>query len=261
MSVKNNELFEESTSSTQSTQNSESLNQEILMTLNSVSSRLSSMESRMDRTEEQLQGRLEGEPMTSSGRATSDMVSEQEESDAEDDAIIPSAQMLKGSRHIQEAVEQRPKELTTLNEKGTFKSQRGGNEHIFVKCQVPWPQNNVLSGTAKNRVSYDSLTVYQWVCGLCNIISEEKNVKTKNCMLDYVTEIMEDAQDFGWASAKGAHALLLCRMEEGKINWHMTAIDQIRRAHAQKVVINPSSQGKKSQSNAQGTPCNFFQSW
>ena len=36
-------------------------------------------------------------------------------------------------------------------------------------------------------------------------------------------------------------------------------IDQIRRAHAQKVVTNPSSQGKKTQSNAQGTPCKFFQ--
>ena len=138
---KNNELLEESTSNTQSTQNSESLNQEILMALNSVSSRLSSMENRMDRMEEQLQGRLERESTTSSGSAASDRVSDQEKRDAEDGAIIPSAQMLKGSRYIQEAVDQRLKELTTLNEKGMFKSQRGGNEQIFVKRQVPWPQN------------------------------------------------------------------------------------------------------------------------
>ena len=38
-------------------------------------------------------------------------------------------------------------------------------------------------------------------------------------MLDYIAEIMEDAQDFGWASAKG-----VCRMEEGKVEWHMTEI-------------------------------------
>ena len=107
------------------------------MALNSVSSRLSSMESRMDRMEEQLQGRLERESTTSSGSAASDRVSDQEKRDAEDGAIIPSAQMLKGSRYIQEAVDQRLKELTTLNEKGTFKSQRGGNEQIFVKRQVP----------------------------------------------------------------------------------------------------------------------------
>ena len=105
---------------------------------------------------------------------------------------------------------------------------------LLAKHQVPWPQNYILSDTAKNRVSYDSLSIFQCVCGLCNIIREETNVKTKNFMLDYMTEIMEDAQDFGWASAKGAHALLLCRMEEGKVEWHMTEkIDRIRRAHAQ----------------------------
>ena len=79
-------------------------------------------------------------------------------------------------------------------------------------------------------------------------------------MLDYMTEIMEDAQDFGWASAKGAHALLLCHMEEGKVEWHMTEkIDRIRRAPVQKVVSTSSSQGKKAHNTVQGTPYKFFQ--
>ena len=41
-------------------------------------------------------------------------------------------------------------------------------------------------------------------------------------MLEYLTDIMEGAQDFGWASAKGAHALILCKMEEDKVDWTMT---------------------------------------
>ena len=176
---KSTNSLEVSTSSTHSVQNSDNLSQEILMALNSVSSRLSSMEQRMDRTEEWLQGGCQQAPSTSSERATVDMVSDQEDSDAENDAIIPSAHMLKRSKQIQEAVDQRLKELITLNDKGTFKSQRGGQEQIFVKLQVPWPQNYILSGTAKNRVSYDSLSIFQRVCGLCNIIIEEKNVKTK----------------------------------------------------------------------------------
>ena len=45
---------------------------------------------------------------------------------------------------------------------------------------------------------------------------------TKNAMLDYMSELMEDAQDMGWPSAKGAHAVFLCRTEEGKVNWNMT---------------------------------------
>ena len=140
---KGDDALEGSTSSTSSAQNSDNLYQEILMALNSVSSRLSIMEQRMDRTEERLQGTCQQAPSTSSERAAVDMVSDQEESDAEDDTIIPSSHMLKGSKQIQDAMDQRLKELTTLNEKGTFKSQRGVQEQIFVKRQVPWPQNYI----------------------------------------------------------------------------------------------------------------------
>ena len=56
-------------------------------------------------------------------------------------------------------------------------------------------------------------------------------------MLDYVSDIMEDPQKFGWASAKGAHAPILCRMEESKVDWTMTEIiDRLRSAHAQKLL-------------------------
>ena len=48
-------------------------------------------------------------------------------------------------------------------------------------------------------------------------------------MLEYLTEIMEDANDFGWQSAKASHAMLLCRMEDGKVDWSETQkIDRIR---------------------------------
>ena len=58
-------------------------------------------------------------------------------------------------------------------------------------------------------------------------------------MLEYLTDIMEDAQDFGWASAKGGHALILGRMEEGKVNWLMSGkLDHFSRAHAPKIVNN-----------------------
>ena len=87
-----------------------------------------------------------------------------------------------------------------------YKSQRGGKDQVMVKNQVPWPQNYVLAGTSKSRVTYDSLSTFQWMSGFCPIIREESDVKVKNAMLEYMTDIMEDAQDFGWPSAKGAHA-------------------------------------------------------
>ena len=54
-------------------------------------------------------------------------------------------------------------------------------------------------------------------------------------MLDYMSNIMEDSHDFGWQAARASHAILLCKMEENKIDWHETNnIDHVRRVHAQK---------------------------
>ena len=55
-------------------------------------------------------------------------------------------------------------------------------------------------------------------------------------MLDYVIDLLDDATDFSWASAKASHAVLLCRMEQGEIGrWLKTKkIDRVRRAHAQR---------------------------
>ena len=88
---------------------------------------------------------------------------------------------------------------------------------------------------------------------MCTIIREEKQTKVRNAMLEYVSDIMENAQDFGWASAKGAHTLILCKMEEEKFDWSMTEkIDQLRWAHAQKVVVNPSTSQSKKMGDVRG---------
>ena len=53
----------------------------------------------------------------------------------------------------------------------------------------------------------------------------------------YLADLMEDAQDFSWASAKAAHAVAQCRMEDGKLTWKDTqGLDRVRRAHAKKIL-------------------------
>ena len=75
----------------------------------------------------------------------------------------------------------------------------------------------------------------------------------KNAMLDYLSEIIED---FSWQSAK---AVLLCRMEEGKVEWsETTKIDRIRRAHAQRLPFQNVGTGSKSKSEAKSAVCRFF---
>ena len=91
-------------------------------------------------------------------------------------------------------------------------------------------------GNNKSRISFDNLSWCQWVSGFAMIAREESSVDTKNAMLDYLSEIMEDAKDFSWQSAKASHAVLLFRMEEGKVEWsETTKIDRIRRAHTQRL--------------------------
>ena len=219
----------------------DSVNHDILSALTSVSSRLTAIEQRIQKTEDQLQNGV---------ASFSEGVNSPTSMSSHRSPLVDS--------DVEDAVDRQLQELASLNERGMFKSQRGGNEQVTVRHKIPWPQNHILAGTSKSRVTYDSLSTFQWVSGFCAIIKDEKNVNTKNQMLDYMSELMEDAQDFGWASAKGAHAVLLCRMEEGKVNWNMTEkIDRIRRAHAQKV-INVAS--KKLNADSQGVPCKFFQS-
>ena len=70
---------------------------------------------------------------------------------------------------------------------------------------------------------------------------------------------MEDATDFLWQGAKAAHAVLLCEMERGFLQWEDgDRIDRIRRAHAQKhVPTNRSNWGRSE--NRKPWFCKSFQ--
>ena len=88
-----------------------------------------------------------------------------------DQVVIPTLATLQ--EHIQTEVDQRVTKLVDLNESGISKSQRGGNEIVWVKSQVPWPQNFVLGGSNKGRLSYDALNPCQWVAGFAKFAKSE----------------------------------------------------------------------------------------
>ena len=47
-------------------------------------------------------------------------------------------------------------------------------------------------------------------------------------MLTYLVDMKEGATDFSWANVKAAHAVLLCEMERGSVDWFSTQrIDRI----------------------------------
>ena len=53
------------------------------------------------------------------------------------------------------------------------------NEYINVKIKIPWPQNQVLSGSTRSRPSYDQLNVFQWVLGFARIAQDESDLEVK----------------------------------------------------------------------------------
>ena len=110
---------------------------------------------------------------------------------------------------------------------------------MFVRTQVKWPHEFVLSGSSKERISYDQLTMPQRMAGFCCTMREETNQNLRDHMLNYLIDLMDDANDFSWSAAKASHAVLLCRMEQGEVTGYdqVDRIDRIRRANAQKHIL------------------------
>ena len=145
---------------------------------------------------------------------------------------LPTLESVKEDALIQLKVEQRLQGLTDLAKTGTnskLKSQRGSNVEVMVKNRVKWPHEYILSGLNKERVSYDQLSVTQWVAGFGRTMREESNPEIRQHMLDYMISLMDDANDFSWISAKASHAVLLCRMEQGEVKSYadISAIDRM----------------------------------
>ena len=197
------------------------INKQILAELKQLSGRMSKVEEKVDN---QDKGQYNSPKSVKSVASTA---STRSQDNAE--LVLPSLNSLKSSRHLQSQVDQRLQELQAINMQGKFKSQRGGSsETVYCKKEVPWPHNFILSGSSKSRISYDNLSMSQWVSGFGAIIREESNVETKNQMLEYLSDLMDDSHDFGWQSAKAAHAVLLCKMEDNKVEWSETAkIDRV----------------------------------
>ena len=80
---------------------------------------------------------------------------------------------------------------------------------------MAWPQDTVLGGQNHQWVTYNKLSPTQWVQGFTKNMIEENCQHTREHMLYYLANIMNEATDFSWQNAKAAHAVLLYDMEGG----------------------------------------------
>ena len=181
---------------------------------------------------------------------------------------LPQLHTIRQDLLIQAQVEKRLKELAEAEKSGTQKqkSLRGGPVEVLVPNKVKWPHEYVLSGSHKERVSYDQLSIIQWVTGFCRIMRDEQDKTVQNSMLVYLIALFDDANDFSWDTAKASHAVLLCRMEQGEIKNYaqVEQIDRVRRANAQRHISSVSATSqmtgskKYTSKSTKSMPCQYY---
>ena len=178
---------------------------------------------------------------------------------------VPPPDRLRHEINIQEQVQEKLRQLAenAITGKPKIKSQRGGSVEVFVPHRVKWPHEFILAGQNKDRVTYNQLSPIQWMAGFCRTIREKSDIVTKEHMLDYVINLLDDATDFSWASAKASHGVILCRIEQGEIaGWDQTEkIDRVRTAHAQRHLVGQGATQKAQDKGSNGGrvfPCVYY---
>ena len=161
------------------------------------------------------------------------------------DCVIPSMTALRSLADVQERVNTRLQEL----ERAAATSVQGNCHNLSVhdhacnvknschntstygqdcsvksksekKVTVALLQDLAFVGTSRKRPSYEELTMTQWLLGFLRIAEEEMDQIKKQNMYTYLTELMQDAADNSWATAKGAHTVLMYRMQDaGAMIW------------------------------------------
>ena len=117
-----------------------------------------------------------------------------------------------------------------------------------------------MRGVTRQRVTYDQLSLTQFIQGFTRNILDERDNEIREHMLGYLNDLMEDATDFSWGSAKAARAVLLCEMEKGSVSWTNTSqIDHIRCAHIQKHHVGTQNWGKKDSESKKPWFCKSYQ--
>ena len=91
-----------------------------------------------------------------------------------------------------------------------FKSQRGVLEQVTVKCKIMYLQRALKAG------SHMTVSIFHGSSAFAILLKMKLTFRLK--IIDYTSELMEDARELGWVSAKGTHVVLLCSMEESKVS-------------------------------------------
>ena len=143
----------------------------------------------------------------------------------QDELLIPTFNNLQRSEELNARVNKRYAELeqTDTNTQGMSELQSflqlWQSKQKSEKNKVKWPQDYVYVGPQRTKPTYERLNECQWFLGFLKDRQAQKDPNKRENMIAYCVDLMQDAVDFGWQSAKGAHFVLVNRLIEGSADW------------------------------------------
>ena len=107
---------------------------------------------------------------------------------SDDEIKIPELSYIRSSKDIQRQIDRSIAKLSRKQLEGNdmsqkLKSKRGGPVEVAVQKKVAWPHEHILGGQTRQRVTYDQLTMPQFVQGFVKNILDEKNLENREFML------------------------------------------------------------------------------
>ena len=162
----------------------------------------------------------------------------------DDKVLIPSLQALRSTAINQDLVQRRLDELhqqaasqqtgnpsSTLSQ-DTCNKQSNKTKGKKEKVEVVWPQDCAFVGHQCTRLTYEQLNQSQFVLGFLRSVQEENNTLTHSNKIEYLTDLFQDVCDMGLQPAKGAHLVVMSKMEDGLVTWaDLKKVSKIRKTY------------------------------
>ena len=155
----------------------------------------------------------------------------------------PSFNSLRNDSEIQAQVDRLLRHYDQVNRDeatGTSTNLKSGRYRLGdqrVKKHVLWPHEFCSVGENFKMPSYEEINIYQWVQDFSRCILQEKDPNIRAHMLAYQGNLMQDALELSWPTAKRAHAAVLTEIECGQASWgDQSTVDHIQQCFTQRVL-------------------------
>ena len=186
------------------------------------------------------------------------------------DVIMPDLNVLRKMPYVADSVseimatyEAQARTLAAQGKPAT--SRRSGCYNavdlISSEPERRWPNEGFHGGQGKKRLTYDELTLPQWVAGqLANIHSMRDHTVARQALLQ-VIHAMRDATSLPWVAVRNAYASSMHDVEEGLLTWDNTTQWALNRLSASQIAMTSQSNFNQATGGSQTSlkrPCRYF---